>query len=354
MTVRLPSDLLGRSAEEGSRLLALAYLDEIAWAERRLADRQDSEALHDFRVGLRRLRSCTRAYRSQLKGSVSKKMRRQLRDLTVATNPGRDTEVKLAWLHQQAERLGAGESEGLGWLIGRLEGRKYEALERVTGDVARRFLKLATKLRRRLGTFQVEVRTGRDQKPQSFGTVTSGLIQSHVTELAEGLETVAKPENVTEAHAARIKAKRLRYLLEPLARRASGVKALVGRLKQLQDLLGNLHDMQVLAEEIDASLAALSRSMSDRQPVVKPGLLALQRLANEQAGESFAGFHAGWADGRATRFLSRANDLGSQLTGPAQATESKVVLTGQGGGALISLIEEERHPLPQKQPGSVV
>jgi hypothetical protein len=166
---------------------------------------------------------------------------------------------------------------------------------------------------------------------------------------------VVKPENVAEAHAARISAKRLRYLLEPLARRAPGVKALVGRLKQLQDLLGNFHDMQVLAEEIDASLAALSRSMSDRQLVVRPGLLALQRLANEQAGESFAGFHAGWADGRAARFLGRANDLGSQLTGSAQATERKVVLTGQGGGgALISLIEGEGDPIPKEQPGSVV
>ncbi len=155
MAVRLPSDLLSRSAQEGSRLVALAYLDEVAWAERRLGDPHDSEALHDFRVGLRRLRSSTRAYRSQLKGSVSKKLRQLLRDLTQATNPGRDTEVKLAWLHQQAERLGAGESEGMGWLIGRLEGRGYEALERIRGDVARKFSKLASQLRRRLGTFQV-------------------------------------------------------------------------------------------------------------------------------------------------------------------------------------------------------
>jgi CHAD domain-containing protein len=338
MTVRLPSDLLGRSAEEGSRLLALAYLDEISWAERRLADPHDSEALHDFRVGLRRLRSCTRAYRPQLKGSVSKRTRRQLRDLTVATNPGRDTEVKLAWLHQQAERLGVGESEGLGWLIGRLEGRSYEAREQVTGEVARRFLKLATKLRRRLGSFQVEVRAGREQKPQSFGAVTSGLIRSHITDLAESLAAVVQPENVAEAHAARINAKRLRYLLEPLTRRVPGVKAVVGRLKQVQDVLGNLHDLHVLAEEIDGSLAALSRSGSDRQLMVKSGLLALQRLANEQAGESFAAFREGWADGRAARLLDRAKDLGSHLTGITEAPAPKVVLSGQGDGeALISV-----------------
>jgi CHAD domain-containing protein len=314
VTVRLPSDLLRRSAEEGSRLLALGYLDEIGWAERRLADPQDSEALHDFRVGLRRLRSCTRAYRAQLQGSVSKKMRRQLRELTQATNPGRDTDVKLAWLHQQAERLGPGEAEGMGWLVGRLEGRKYEALERVTGDVAQRFSKMAGKFRRRLGRFQVEVRTGKEQKRQSFGEVTGRLVQGHAAEFGLGLQAVVKPEDVREAHSARIRAKRLRYLLEPLGRRAPGAKGFVGRLKQLQDLLGNLHDMHVLAEEIDSGLQALSRSMSDRQLVVKPGLLALQRLASEQALESFAGFRAGWAEGRADRFLARVDQLGAHLS----------------------------------------
>jgi CHAD domain-containing protein len=326
MTVRLPSDLLYRSAEEGSRLLALGYLEEIGWAERRLADPQDSEALHDFRVGLRRLRSCTRAYRSQLDGSISKTMRRQLRELTQATNPGRDTDVKLTWLHQQAERLGAGEAEGMGWLVGRLEGRKYEALERVTGDAARRFSKMATKFRRRLGRFQVQVRTGREQRRQSFGEVTGGLIQRHAAELAMGLQAVVNPEDVSEAHTARIRAKRLRYLLEPLGRRAPGAKGLVGRLKQLQDLLGSLHDMHVLTDEIESALQALSRSMSDRQLVVKPGLLALQGFASEQALESFAAFRAGWAEGRADRFLARVDQLGAHLSGPISEKGKQTVV----------------------------
>jgi len=129
---RLPTDLLSRSAQEASRLLALGYLDEISRAEQRLGDPLDAEALHDFRVGLRRLRSCLRAYRVALEGSVSKKMRRRFRDLTLATNAGRDSEIQLAWLRDQAQLLGPGEMEGLAWLIGLLEGRKYEALDRVT------------------------------------------------------------------------------------------------------------------------------------------------------------------------------------------------------------------------------
>jgi CHAD domain-containing protein len=319
MSVRLPSDLLRRSAEEGSRLLALAYLDEIRGAQRRLADPQDSEALHDFRVGLRRLRSCTRAYRSQLKGSLSKKMRRRLRDMTLATNPGRDIEVQLEWLHRQAERLGPGETEGLAWLIGRLEGRKYESLDRVTAEIGQRFLKAAGKLRRSLGTFQMEVRPGREAKPQSFGEVTGSLIQSVAGELSESLKAVVRPQQVSEAHAARIRAKRLRYLLEPLSRRAPGAKALVGRLKQLQDVLGYVHDMQVLGQEVESSLDALSRGASDRPLAARPGLEALRRLANEEAEDSFASFQDEWTQDRATRFLARTSELGRILGRSAPA-----------------------------------
>src|SRR5687768_11282549 len=159
MAARLPSDLLKRSAEEGARLVALTYLEEITRAERRLADPADSEALHDFRVGLRRLRSCIRAYRGPLKGSVSKRVRRQLRDLTVETNAGRDAEVQLAWLRQRVGQLDAGDTEGLAWLTGRLEGRQYEVNRRMTSELGRRFEGVAIKLRPRLETVRIVIRT---------------------------------------------------------------------------------------------------------------------------------------------------------------------------------------------------
>ncbi|HYU36006.1 MAG TPA: CHAD domain-containing protein, partial [Thermoanaerobaculia bacterium] len=61
--------LLARPPDEGAHLLALTLLDQAAAAFPRLEDPADSEALHDFRVALRRLRSCLRAYRSCLNAS---------------------------------------------------------------------------------------------------------------------------------------------------------------------------------------------------------------------------------------------------------------------------------------------
>jgi CHAD domain-containing protein len=313
MTARLPTDLLDRSADESSRLLALSYLDEIGLAERRLADPLDPEALHDFRVALRRLRSCTRAYRTELKGSVSKRTRRRLRELTLATNAGRDAEVHLSWLRNQADRLGPEHTEGLAWLIGRLEGRKYETLDTATADVGRRFMKVAARFRPRLGILRIEVRRGRGSERPSFRQVTSELIRRHAAELSENLKAVRTAENMEEAHQARIVAKRLRYLVEPLGRRTAGIKGLTAQLKGLQEVLGHLHDMHVMSEEIASSLTALSRSPTERPSRAESGLRALERLAKEQEAAAFASFEAHWGDQRGSRFFAGADELGRTL-----------------------------------------
>jgi CHAD domain-containing protein len=313
MAARLPADLLDRSADESSRLLALTYLDEIALAEPRLADPLDPEALHDFRVGLRRLRSCIRAYRTELRSSVSKRMRRRLRKLTMATNGGRDAEVHLSWLRAQAGRLGPEHTEGLAWLIGRLEGRKFETLDTATAGVGRRFLKLAAKLRPRLEILRIEVRRGRGSERPSFRQVTGELIRSHAAELAESLKAVRGAENMAEAHEARIAAKRLRYSLEPLVRRAAGAKGLTTQLKGLQDVLGQLHDLHVISEEIASSLAALPPGPTERPFGAESGLRALERLATEEGAAAFASFEAHWGDQHGSRFLARAAELGRTL-----------------------------------------
>ena len=328
MTARLPSDLLDRSADESSRLLALTYLDEIELARRRLVDPLDAEALHDFRVGLRRLRSCTRAYRTELKDSVSKAMRRRLKKLTLATNAGRDAEVHLGWLRSQADRLGPEHTEGQAWLIGRLEGRQYETLAGATADVGRRFTKTAARLRPRLGTLRIEVRRDSGGERPSFRQVTGHLIRRHAAELGESLKAVRTAEQMEEVHGARIAAKRLRYLLEPLIRRAAGTKGLTTQLKGLQDVLGQLHDLHVLTEEIASALTALSRSPTELPHRAEPGLRALQQVAKDQEAAAFAGFQAHWGDQRGVRFIERAEELGRMLSSTGASSAEPVPRLG--------------------------
>jgi CHAD domain-containing protein len=339
MTARLPSDLLDRSAEESSRLLALSYLDQIDRARRRLDDALETEALHDFRVGLRRLRSCVRAYRMQLKGSVTAKMRRSLRKLTLATNAGRDTEVQLAWLRKQPEHLAPEDTQGLFWLVGRLEGHKYETLDPVTAEVGHRFTKAAAKCRRRLATLRIALASGPGKRPPTFGQVTGRLIQRHVARLRADLKPLRDAANVEEAHRARIAVKRLRYLLEPVARCNSRARGLVLRLKEAQDLLGELHDTQVLSEEIASSLAALSGSNPDGFAERERGLQTLSRLAGEQAEAAYDKFASLWAGEPATRFFARADEVGKLLRQGHPTTRSDIATLTLNGSRTVALPE---------------
>src|ERR1051325_8498431 len=99
---KAPPDLLARPAGNAAALIGLTLLEGARAALGRLADPDDTEALHDFRVALRRLRSTLRGFRPELGDAVPKKLQRRLRDLARTTGAGRDAEVQLAWIRDHA------------------------------------------------------------------------------------------------------------------------------------------------------------------------------------------------------------------------------------------------------------
>lgn len=329
---RLPVDLLERSPEESSRLIALSCLAEAAAAHRRFADPEDGEALHDFRVAIRRLRSCCRAYRVHLETSVSRKLRRRLRGLTEATNAGRDAEVLLAWVRARRETLGDAGRAGADWLMARLERRGEAGQPEIRPEISEEWHDVAEILKHRLSEFKTVMHLNRSPRHPPFGRLAGELIQAHVAELRARLAPVDGRDDAVEVHRARISAKRLRYLLEPLARRGRAVKGFVEGLKGLQDLLGELRDVQVLAQEITEAVEeaaadrarrlhrlALDGTTDPEQRVALErqdegsGLVELARLARERTDQVFAEVEAAWLAGRAEPFLSRVEGFGQAL-----------------------------------------
>src|ERR1700752_1484631 len=86
------SELLEQPVERAARDVALRLLERAEEERGRLSDGDDPEALHDFRVAVRRLRSWLKAFKQPLRGSVSGKHRGRLRRVAHATNAGRDAE----------------------------------------------------------------------------------------------------------------------------------------------------------------------------------------------------------------------------------------------------------------------
>ena len=110
----------------------------------------------------------------------------------------------------------------------------------------------------------------------------------------------------TEGHAARIAAKRLRYLAEPLAPWIDSARRPVELLKALQDLLGELHDGQLLAAHVAQSLAEIESKRAQRliadtldgadpTSAGRPG----RRRPSRRCGGASAPASSPWPDGSA-------------------------------------------------------
>jgi CHAD domain-containing protein/CYTH domain-containing protein len=246
-------ETLRDSTDRSVRLVALGHLADATAAHARLVNETDDEALHDFRVALRRLRSWERAFRPYLKGDLSKKLRRRLRNLARDTGASRDLEVHLDWLANQRRSLGRRQRAGLKWLMSELEQQKADADTVLAKDVDGRFQRLEKRLTRALEAYLERVhlrQDGRAAPLPSFADALAPRVRRAAQELDDHLRLVRSIRDEREGHEARITAKRLRYLLEPVTRVVPGAADLVDRLKALQDVLGDMHDAQIFGGQI--------------------------------------------------------------------------------------------------------
>jgi CHAD domain-containing protein/CYTH domain-containing protein len=322
--------LLDAAPEAAARIVALGALDQACAAAGRLRDETDDEALHDFRVALRRFRSFLRGYRHLLEDSVAKKHRRALRDLAAETNVARDTEVQLAWLSGQTGQVRSAHRPALDWLVERLEQRHREAYAGVRGETLRRFDEIEPRLRERLSRYVASLE---EPAPRRMFAAEAGELVRHAgAALHAGLAEVRSPADVETAHEARILAKRLRYLLEPL--RATGVgeetAALVKHLKGLQDILGEVHDAHVLSQELASAqiesatervrrlhealyVEGGARQESKPPRDLRAGLLVIDRNVRDRLQSLFGALQADWLGDRFAPFQQELTALADSL-----------------------------------------
>lgn len=255
----------------------------LAVADALLDTLQEPEAVHEFRVALRRARSVERAYRPYLSDVVSRKLRRRLKAVVTATGAARDTEVQLQRLARRRADTKPHQQPGFDWLQARLERRLEAEYTELQATLAERFRLVHKPLRARL--------KDKPKNPEpDFAQVTAGLMLEANTEFALGCAQLRRSFAEDPLHAARISGKRLRYLLEPLMSVLPEAKEPVAALKVLQDLLGEIHDLQVFglelmeaAEEAGAARMHKLIALSLTLPMEAPEL-ELARQQDERAG----------------------------------------------------------------------
>lgn len=221
------------------------------------AQQGDEISVHQARVASRRLREALPVLGARADWEAIERAGRRVRRITRALGPVRELDVTLSLL-AELEGKGAAPKRAIARVrsavIGERLKRRRAMLEEMTPS------RLET-LRKRL----VEVAAPEDRTEPSRSALAeaAGKAADRARRLKAAIDRAGGIYLADRLHRVRIEAKKLRYALEiqrDLTRSRSTAR--VNRLRNQQDLLGRIHDLEVLIErarEVQATLPGRNR-----------------------------------------------------------------------------------------------
>jgi CHAD domain-containing protein len=222
----------------------------------RLLGSGDEEAVHDFRVALRRTRTLLEVGRSVFGGFYADEVRRALRDVHRASGTLRDEEVLIDLVSSLEVR-----PEVLSNVTDWIEGRRRRE-KRLRGALRRKIREGELDRGRRLldALVAFRIKPSRDRRVTKFARRAVGDARREV-ERRRG----APIDDAEALHCLRIAYKRLRYTIETFATvLPSELAALAQPASRFQSRLGKLHDTDMAIASVrgapsllDAGRAAL-------------------------------------------------------------------------------------------------
>jgi CHAD domain-containing protein len=201
----------------------------------------DHRAIHRARVASRRLRAVLPLL--DLEGPAARKIRRRLRSVTKRLGTVRELDV-LAILMDELHESGTHNARALRHVANSIAEDRTRAHRRMISELPTAALRrIATKLDKMADSDRLASRPLRLALDVHVARCASAL-----AEAVEDAGAMYLPDRV---HTVRIALKKLRYAME-LSTEAAGQKSTADLrlLKRVQDLLGRLHDLQVLIDRI--------------------------------------------------------------------------------------------------------
>ena len=267
-------------------------------------DTRDIERVHDMRVASRRLRAVLEIFAPCFPRSEFKGVLRDVKQLADALGERRDPDVHIEALQAFSKALLAANKPGVARLVEDLRARQTRrqrgARRRARARGGARAARAPARARRRRraaepdeGRGAVKARRVKGLEPDgALADNAERIVRVRLDELCGFMPTAADPGEVVALHDMRIAAKRLRYILEvtgpcfgPYAKTATKL------VKELQDLLGEIHDCDVqipetvaFAERLQAADAAALHAAAGAAADLDPALLEQAPHARDHAG----------------------------------------------------------------------
>ena len=229
--------------------------------------RFDPDALHDFRVALRRMRSVCKNFDAEHR-ILHKKTTRRIRRLAHTTNRARDMDITIDWVQNTRSRLTKRDQASADFLLAYLK-HEQQTIQMELQDTLQPYFK---KLKKRVLHDLNSKRSRHQLSPADYASRTEELL----AEIKQGVmlyhkeyssSSRATDKCIETLHQTRIVIKRIRYLLET-PRPQSLTEGLIRDLKILQDTLGTLNDRQIIIALIEPLLAPHPPAKKNGDPAV--------------------------------------------------------------------------------------
>ena len=243
----------------------------------------DPEFLHDFRVAVRRTRSCLGQVRDVFDDAATRRFAGEFAWLGRLTGPPRDLDVHLLGLQGHLAELPASVRGDLAPLAGHLKRRREAAHARqVAGLDSARYRRLQREWRRLLET---DADGGGANAARPIREVAGERIGRAFARVRKRGRRLSAETPAEAVHELRIACKKLRYLLEFFRSlfAAARANAFIRSLKRLQDDLGDYNDLEVQQGELQDTARELLAAGGAGAPALLTAGRLIDRLESRQA-----------------------------------------------------------------------
>ena len=289
---RQPISAQDTMAEAGRKALVADFI-KMLQNEEGCRQGEDSNAVHDMRVGTRRMRSTLRLLSTYYKTKAIQPHLDSMKSVADALGGVRDLDVMMDEIKKFGEAAGEnasdGENAGMQPILEQLEKQRGKAQKALTKALDKReyreFVKDFTAFLNKPGKGAMPVDAD-ELQPFQVRHLLPELIYEHlgaVRAYDDIIETADEPT----LHQLRIEFKRLRYAVAIFSEvLGSGIGEFIEELKVMQDHLGKLNDLHVAQEQMNE----IARKLDPEQENALA--LALAEYI-EHLGEEYATVRAG-------------------------------------------------------------
>ncbi len=265
---------------------------------------EDLEAIHRSRVASRRLRAVLEVFQDVFNKKKVLRWLKQVRSITRSLGAARDTDVQILFLEEQ---LNSQPEPVVHWAVKRLHLRWRQKRAKLQKKVLKALdafehSEAAIEMATEFSPYTIYPAPGSPGESRVMRSLAREQIIERLNAFLSLQDCLEHPEDQVRLHAMRIAGKKLRYTIEifsPLFSEESSGRWLT-ELKQIQDILGSLHDLDVwqhmLPQAMEREARWTERFFGTNRPFIRiqKGVSIFQEALLRQRESQFAEFRKRW------------------------------------------------------------